>query len=99
MPPYRFPLGIALMSLFVIQISMKYWHPVQDPPVNKDLNRYNCYDYADFMPRRYDMMEMFRKLPIQCYDRDIEPVQENPDYSIDGSKPDQTHVLFFNSIG
>ena len=45
------------------------------------------------------MMEMTREVPVKCYYRDIEPIYDDPDNRKEGSEPDCTHTLLFNSVG
>jgi hypothetical protein len=71
-------------------------HMVDDPTVKKYLNGYDGEYNDEFLP-----VEEFtvRKLPVECDERDVEPVDDNANDGKEGCKSHKSHVPVSDSKG
>ncbi len=75
------------MKFVVARVLANDRHPVHNPPEYEYVHRCNrCHD-GDLLPRRNDVMQVIRQVPVKGHDGYIHPVHQNAEDGEKGAEP------------
>jgi len=92
------PFQTTLVSILIFRLLAKDGESVQNPPEDKNMDSEDTENNHRLPPTRNDLVHVIGQIPVERYQRDIQPVYDYPDYGVECPEPDDVSTSFLNPV-
>src|SRR5574341_57875 len=87
MPPCAMPYALCLMQFLVDRVLTNDRHSIHDASEDQYMQRCNRRYNSDLLPRRNDVMQVIRQVPVEGHNGYVQSVHQNAEDGVKGAQP------------